>query len=215
MPYHLERIDPSRTAMIVVDMQNDFVGPEAPLGSAQALEVIDRLSATLDFCRVNGLKVVYTAHVHRADGSDLGRYGDLYPPIAERSALVEGTEGVLIHPSVAPVDGEHVVRKHRYSGFFATDLDLLLRGWGVDTVVISGVTTENCCHATARDALYRDYRVAFLSDATATFDYPDLGHGSLRANEVHRASLAILAFSTAHVMTTACFQNLVMLGAPK
>jgi nicotinamidase-related amidase len=213
MPYQLERIDSSRAAMIVVDMQNDFVGPEAPLGSTQALAMLDRLATTLDFCRANRMKVVYTAHVHRSDGSDLGRYGDLYAPIAERGALVEGTDGVLIHPSVAPVEGEHVVRKHRYSGFFATDLDLLLRGWGIDTVVISGVTTENCCHATARDALYRDYRVAFLSDATATFDYPDLGHGPLPADDVHRASLAILAFSTAHVMSTAHFRNLVKLGA--
>jgi len=64
----------------------------------------------------------------------------------------------------------------------------------VDTVIISGTTTENCCHATARD-------VVFLSDATATYDYPDRGFGSMAAAEVHHAALVVLAASTAHVMS--------------
>ena len=82
-----------------------------------------------------------------------------------------------IYPELAPAPGEHVIKKHRYSGFFGTDLDIILREWGVDTVIISGTTTENCCHATARDAMFRNYRVVFLSDATATYDYPDRGFG--------------------------------------
>ena len=73
------------------------------------------------------------------------------------------------------------------------------------TVVIAGVTTENCCHATARDALFRDFRVVFLADATATFDYPDRGYGSMSADEVHRATLVILAASTAEVIATETF----------
>ena len=89
-----------------------------------------------------------------------------------RAALVDGTPGVDIYPELAPAAGEHVIKKHRYSGFFGTDLDIILREWGVDTVIISGTTTENCCHATARDAMFRNYRVVFLSDATATYDYP-------------------------------------------
>jgi ureidoacrylate peracid hydrolase len=68
-------------------------------------------------------------------------------------------------------------------------------------VIITVVTTENCCYATARDALFHNYGVIFLSDATGTFDYPDLGYGAMSAAEVHRASLIILAMSTAHVMT--------------
>ena len=120
----------------------------------------------------------------------------------ETTSLVDGTDGAEIFPVLAPQPGEHVIKKHRYSGFFATDLDLLLREWGIDTVVISGTTTENCCHATARDAMFRNYKVVFLSDATGTFDYPDVGQGALPAEEVHRATLTILAFSTAHVMTT-------------
>ncbi len=209
MPYTIDTIDPTKTAMIVVDMQNDFLADRAVLQSKQALAMADELAKTLTFCRDHGIRVVYTAQVHREDGSDMGMFDDLYPPVADRSALVDGTPGVDIHPILTPAPGEHVIKKHRYSGFFATDLDLILREWGIDTVVISGTTTENCCHATARDAMFYNYKVAFLSDATGTFDYPDVGQGALSADDVHRTTLSILAFSTAHVMTTAEFCHLV------
>jgi ureidoacrylate peracid hydrolase len=123
--------------------------------------------------------------------------------IANRDALVDGTPGVEIYPDLAPKPGEHVIKKHRYSGFFGTDLDIILREWGVDTVIISGTTTENCCHATARDAMFCNYRVVFLSDATATYDYPDRGFGTMANADVHNATLVILAASTAHVMSVA------------
>jgi ureidoacrylate peracid hydrolase len=131
----------------------------------------------------------------------MGLFDDLHPPIANRNALVDGTPGVDIYPALAPAAGEHVIKKHRYSGFSGTDLDIILREWGVDTVIISGTTTENCCHATARDAMFRNYRVVFLSDATATYDYPDRGFGAMPAPDVHHATLVILAASTAHVMS--------------
>jgi ureidoacrylate peracid hydrolase len=205
MPYQVDHIEPSKTVMIVVDMQNDFVADGAKLQSAQAAAMVPALAETLKICRQKGIRVIYTAHVHRRDGSDMGLYDDLYSPIADRSSLVDGTPGAEIFDPLKPAPGEHVVKKHRYSAFHATDLDLILREWGVTTVVISGTTTENCCHATARDAMFNNYKVVFLSDATGTFDYPDLGYGALSAEEVHRSTLAILAFSTAHVMTTAEF----------
>ncbi|MBR1177181.1 cysteine hydrolase [Bradyrhizobium sp. KB893862 SZCCT0404] len=205
MPLHVDLIEPSRTVMIVVDMQNDFVGDNAKLRSAQAAAMAPQLAETLKTCRDKGIRIIYTAHVHRRDGSDTGRYGDLYPPIADRSALVDDTPGVDIFEPLKPRPGEHVIKKHRYSAFFATDLDLILREWGTTTVVISGTTTENCCHATARDAMFNNYRVVFLSDLTGTFDYPDVGQGAMKAADVHRATLTILAFSTAHVMTGADF----------
>ena len=118
---------------------------------------------------------------------------------------MEGTPGVEIYPEIAPRDGELVIRKHRYSAFYGTDLEIVLRGLGVTTVVITWVTTENCCHATARDALFWDFRVVHLADATATFDYPDLGYGSMTAEEVHRATLVILTASTAEVIPNEAF----------
>ncbi len=179
MGYQCDVIDPSKTVMIVVDMQNDFVAEGAKLRSAQAAAMVPRLAQTLKACRDKGIRVIYTAHVHRRDGSDMGLYDDLYWPIADRSSLVDGSEGVEIFNDLAPAPGEHIIKKHRYSAFFATDLDLILREWGITTVIISGTTTENCCHATARDAMFHNYKVVFLSDATGTFDYPDVGQGAM------------------------------------
>jgi ureidoacrylate peracid hydrolase len=210
MPYKVESIDPAKTAMIVVDMQNDFVAKGAPMETPAARAMVPNLAKALEFCREVGIKVVYTTHAHRRDGCDMGMFDDLWPPIASRAGLIDETKGIDIYPELAPAEGEHVIKKHRYSGFYATDLDLILREWGIDTVIVSGTTTENCCHATARDALFRNYRVVFLSDATATFDYPDVGFGAMSADEVHKATLAILSVSTAHVMPVKELMSRVM-----
>jgi ureidoacrylate peracid hydrolase len=196
---HIDVIDPKKTAMIVVDMQNDFVASGAAMETPAARQIVPKIAEALRICRDAEIKIIYTAHVHRRDGCDMGLFDDLHPPIANRDALVDGTPGVEVYPDLAPAPGEHVIKKHRYSGFFGTDLDIILREWGVDTVIISGTTTENCCHATARDAMFRNYRVVFLSDATATYDYPDPGFGMMPAAEVHHATIVILAASTAHV----------------
>jgi len=202
MPYKVESIDSTKTALIVVDMQNDFVAPGAPLETPAGRTMLPNLKRAIGFCREQGIPVIYTAHAHRRDGCDMGRFADLWPPIRTRTGLVDGEPGIEIYPEIAPQADEIVIKKHRYSAFYGTDLEIILRGRGVETVIITGVTTENCCHATARDALFRDYKVVFLSDATATFDYPDVGQGSMSADEVHHATLIILSVSTAHVMTT-------------
>ena len=199
----INEIDPARTVMIVVDMQNDFVAVGAPMETPAARAIVPRLVEALKICRDAGTRVIYTAHVHRRDGSDMGLFDDMHPLVASRAALVDGTPGVDIYAELAPKEGEHVIKKHRYSAFFGTDLDIILREWNIDTVIISGTTTENCCLATARDAMFRNYRVVFLSDATATYDYPDRGFGPMPNAEVHHATLVILAASTAHVMSVA------------
>ena len=199
----IDVIDAKKTAMIVVDMQNDFVASGAAMETPAARAIVPRLAEVLNICREAQIKVIYTAHVHRRDGCDMGLFDDLHPPIANRAALVDGTPGVDIYPELAPAPGEHVIKKHRYSGFFGTDLDIILREWGVDTVIISGTTTENCCHATARDAMFRNYRVVFLSDATATYDYPDRGCGAMPAAEVHHEFSFVFASALIAVSTMA------------
>jgi len=185
MPQQIERDDQGGASFEVAD------------GRA----MVPRLKEFIGFCRQNGIAVIYTTHAHRSDGCDKGRFADIYPPIAEGTGLVDDTDGIEIYDEIAPEPGEVTIKKHRYSAFFGTDLDIILSGLGTDTVIVTGVTTENCCHATARDAMFHDYRVAFLSDCTATFDYPDVGYGGLSAEELHRNTLITLAFSTAHVMT--------------
>jgi ureidoacrylate peracid hydrolase len=201
MPYQVETIHPSSAVLLVIDMQNDFVASGAPMEKADARAMVPTLKKAIQFCRGAGIRVVYTTHTHRLDGSDMGLFSQLYQPIASRSALIEGTPGVAIYPDLKPELSEIVIKKHRYSAFFGTNLDLILREWGIETVIISGTTTEACCHATARDAMFLNYSVVFLSDATATGDYPDLGYGAMSGSEVHRASLVVLAASTADVIS--------------
>ena len=202
--YTVDRIDPSTTALIVVDMENDFVAPGAPLEQPAGRAMLPQLQRALACCRENGIPVIYTTHAHRAGGYDQGLLVHA-PSIGRGEALVDGSPGVAIFPEVAPCDGEIVISKHRFSAFYGTDLEIILRGLGVNTVVITGVTTENCCHATARDAFFRDFQVVFLADATATSGYPDLGYGTMSADEVHRAMLVVLARDTADVVTTETF----------
>ena len=201
MPYTVSEIDPAMSALIIVDMENDFVAEGAPMRANMAPQVLPPLKKALAHARATGMRVVFTTHAHRRDGCDMGLYARLWPPIGQRAGLVDGEKGTEIFSELAPLDSEIVIKKHRYSAFYGTDLDIVLRGSGVRTVIVSGVTTENCCHATARDALFHDYEVVFLSDATGTFDYPDVGQGGMSAEEVHRASLVILSVSTADVMT--------------
>ena len=200
MPFDVGTISPSSAALIVVDMENDFVLRGAPFEVPAAQTMLPKLKEVIEFCRTAGIRVIYTTHVHRPDGSDMGRFADIYPPIADHVGLVDGTPGIEICSEIAPERDEVVIKKHRYSAFYGTDLDVILRGQGIETVIVSGVTTEDCCHATARDAMFRDYGVVFLSDCTGTYAYPDLGYGELSADEVHRSSLVVLALSTAHVM---------------
>jgi nicotinamidase-related amidase len=216
--YRVEHIEPNKTAMIVVDMQNDFVAPGAPMEVPAGRAMVPTLQRALACCREHGIPVIYTAHVHRLGGCDLGRFADADNArsdvlLREGQALAEGTPGVAIFPEIAPHDGEIVIPKHRYSAFYGTDLEIVLRGLGVTTVVISGVSTDNCCHATARDALFRDFRVVVLADATASGDSPDLGWGAMTAEEVHRACLIILAASTGDVISTETFIDRVTASA--
>src|SRR5437763_14480491 len=144
----IDVIDPKKTAMIVVDMQNDFVASGAAMETPAARAVVPKVADALKICRDAGIKVIYTAHVHRRDGCDMGLFDDMHPPIAHREALVDGTPGVDIYSDVAPAPGELVIKDGRYSGVFGRDFDMFLRGGGVASVIVSAATTENCCRAT-------------------------------------------------------------------
>lgn len=101
----LEQIDPARTVMIVVDMQNDFVGEGAPMETPAARAMVPTLAAALDACRSAGIRLLYTAHVHRPDGSDLGNFKELDARIAKHNALVDGTAGADIYSDLVPAPG--------------------------------------------------------------------------------------------------------------
>ncbi len=104
---------------------------------------------------------------------------------------IEGSPESEIHPELTPLPSEKVVLKHRYSAFYNTDLETVLRCLKVEDIVISGVMTNMCCESTARDAYNRDYRVFFPVDGTGSIN-----------EEMHLASLMNLAFGFAYVTTS-------------
>ncbi len=202
MALRIDPIDAASTALLVVDMQNHFLIPGAPLESRAGRQMIPTLRRAIAHCREHRMQVVYTRQLHRPDGTDRELSKHFWDQDVNGDGLLDGASGAEIHPDLAPEDSDIIVAKYRYSAFFGTDLERRLRDRRIDTVVIGGVTTENCCHATARDAFFRDFAVGFLADATATFDYPDTGHGAMSAAEIHKATLVVLGASTADVMST-------------
>jgi len=145
------------SALLVIDPQVDFM-PMVEGGPETALPAMAELWAA---ARTAGLPIVVTQEVHRPGRVDFGRELDGDEPIH----CVEGTPGVALMPGFHPRAGEHLIQKRRYSAFFMTDLDLLLRGLGVVTVVVCGFLTDVCVHYTCADAHQLDYRVRLVPEA--------------------------------------------------
>jgi len=158
------KINPLTTALIVVDLQNDFVALDARVWIPDALRMIPKVKKLISNCRNLGVKIIYTAHVHHPYAMDRGLMGVFWPG----ESIIEGTKGAEIFPDIKPMPEDKIVYKHRYSAFFQTDLDLTLRNLGIESVIICGTATNFCCESTARDAFYRDYQVIFLSDLNCT-----------------------------------------------
>lgn len=188
-------LDPASTAILVVDMQNDFLEEGAPIEAPMGREFVDDLARFVERCRDAGAPIVFTKAVYRENGCDANSLGDLFVPRSDERPLLEGSAGAALYDGLDVRDDDVVIEKHRFSAFYNTDLEVVLRGLGVDTLVMTGVTTENCVGTTARDARFRDYRVVFLPDLTGTFDYPDAGFGPRSAEEIHETYCTIIAHS--------------------
>lgn len=201
MGFRLTEIDPASSALLVIDMQNDFLEPGAPFEVVMGRAAVPKVNEMIGVARELAMPIVFTRHVHAPDGSDMGMFARIYPPIAERTALIDGQRGGELYSDIDRRAGEQVLAKHRYSAFHGTELGARLAQADVRTVIVCGVTTEDCVQATARDAMFLDYEVVVLSDAAGTYDHPDLGVGGMTAEQVHDSTLVVLAQSTADVRT--------------
>jgi ureidoacrylate peracid hydrolase len=178
-------IDPARTALLVVDMQNDF-GAEGGMFARAGIDispirgVLGSIREVLTAARRSGIKVVYLKMAFRPDLSDAGPpdaptwlkhlplgVGDTVtaPDGGESRVLVRDTWNTDIVDELAPEPGDIVLYKHRYSGFYGTDLDCKLRHLGIQTLIFTGATTSVCVESTLRDAMFRDYHCLLLEDA--------------------------------------------------
>jgi nicotinamidase-related amidase len=196
--------EPGKTALIVIDMQRDFVEPGGfgeTLGNDVSLlqAIIPTTKKLLDVCRKAGMTVVHTRESHRPDLSDCPpakrlrgspslRIGDAGPM---GRILVRGEPGVEIIAALAPLPGEIVIDKPGKGGFYATDLGDILRLKGITHLLFAGVTTEVCVQTTMREANDRGYDCLLIEDATESY-FPEFKKAAL---DMIRAQGAIVGWT--------------------
>jgi nicotinamidase-related amidase len=189
-PFDLD-LDPSSTALLIIDMQRDFLEPQGfgeLLGNDVSLlrSAIAPTRAVLEAARAAGMFVVHTREGHRADLSDcppakLTRGGKTFIGTdgPKGRILVRGEEGHDIVPELYPVDGEPVIDKPGKGAFFETDLHIILHNHGIKTLVVCGVTTEVCVHTTVREGNDRGYECVVLEDCVGSY-FPEFQEVGLR-----------------------------------
>ena len=187
-------IVPSKTALLIIDLQNVFVEGYEPISAPDGLEILRRMNDLAEVCRKHGIPVIHAAHQLRADNSNVGVLGEILPDLKEGGLISEVSEAAALHPGVEVKEGDIFLQKPRFGAFTGTDLDLILRGNSINTVIIGGIATNVCCETTAREANHHDYRVIFLSDGTTTAGYADQGFGYLTPEEVKKATLTTIAY---------------------
>lgn len=188
------KVDLKKIALINVDMQNCFV-ENSPISAKDGLVVLGRVNRLSDACRNASIPVIHTRFVLRADGSNMGILGKTAPPV-KSGILNRGSESSAFHSGLVIDSKDIILDKPRFGAFHGTDLDMILKSRGIDTVIISGIATNVCCETTAREAMVRDFQVFFLSDCTAAADM-----GDASSEELQKASLATLGFLFAQVLT--------------
>ena len=172
-------------ALLVIDMQDFFLDPDSPTFTCGGQAIIPALKRLITAFREVQRPVIFTRHVHHPDHLDSGIMGWWW-----EGMCIEGTPESEIHHELAPLPNEKTILKHRYSAFYNTDLETVLRCLNVEDVVITGIMTNLCCESTARDAYFRDYRIFFLADGTGSIN-----------EEMHLASLMNLSYGFASVTT--------------
>jgi gluconolactonase len=167
-------LDPSRTALIIQDMQNDVIiegGAFADSGApehAKQQNVVENVARLAAACREAGVPVIHVWYIVEPGAVGLRQNAPLFEGVKESDALVRGSWGAAPAEGLEPQDGDHVVEKMRMNGFFQTRLDILLRGLGTDTIVITGAWTNMSIEHTARHGADAGYRVWVASDGTST-----------------------------------------------
>lgn len=154
-----------RAALLVIDMQHDFVDPGAGCYNVGAEHTVPRVARAIDAMRAAGLPVIWTIEAHRPTGIDRGMEDSADCVFAEHT--VEGTPGIEIVGELAPGPDDLVVRKRRYNCFLGTELDLVLKALKVDTLIVTGVSSDVCVHWTVGEAFQRDFHVRVLEDCVA------------------------------------------------
>jgi len=176
--------DKAKTAMIVVDMQNAFLSDEGSMTQggmdiSELKKTVTPVVRLVDACHGSDVPVIFTRMVLRADYKDAGLRSERRPEFKRINSLVVGTWDVELDPRMDVQPGDYILDKTRYSSFYNTNLEVILRGLQVETLIVCGVTTEICVESTVRDAYFRDYKIFVPENAVAAMDV-DRHRGTLK-----------------------------------
>ncbi len=161
------KLNQKSTALICVDMQAGGFTGEGTLPLVGTDEVLPKAKKVLAAARAAKMPIIHFKEVHRKEMVDFGRELDGAEPVH----CLETWPSTDYYWELAPIEGEFAISKRRYSCFFATDLEILLRGLKVDTVILMGMMTNVCVHYTAADAHHRDYHFHVIEDCCAGSDW--------------------------------------------
>jgi gluconolactonase len=168
------RLDAKRSALIIQDLQNDVIiegGAFAESGApahAKSQNVVENVRRLADAARKAGVPVIHVHYIVEKGAPGLKQTAPLFVGVKEADALVRGTWGAAPVDGLRPLPGDHLVEKMRMNGFYDTHLDILLRGLGAETIVITGAWTNMSIEHTARHGADAGYQVVVVSDGTST-----------------------------------------------
>jgi len=189
------KIDPTRSSLIVIDMQNLFVAKGAFLEVPEARRRVPMVKQLLNICRKVGIPIFYTVIAHPRPDLSLRVY-DMFPSVRGKAYIPDSTAN-KIYPEVAPQPGEMVIEKVSWSAFCGTNLDLLLRGTpskvgtSIDTLLFCGTVTNVCVESTMRHAYDLNYKVVMIEDACAALD-----------EDLHKATVKNVSYALGRVVST-------------
>lgn len=175
--FHMfDRLDPARTALVVIDMQRAFCDPGAPVEVPRARAIIPNINRLAQECRAVGVPVVWVRMTAWEQGGQTSWplfYTHFATPDFGARHLAALTAGSPLHALADGLDvapGDAIIDKTRFSALIqgASDLDAWCRARGIDTLILAGTLTNRCCESTARDAMMIGYKVVFVEDANAT-----------------------------------------------
>ena len=185
-----------RAALLVIDLERGFIDESSPLCIRDAAATLPACGQAITYAREEGVPVFFIHRAYRADGSDVEacRYSGWQAGGKPLTPGSTGSGSVETPPEVTPQEGDYVVQKPRFSAFFHTELDLILRRLGVRTLYLIGTTTPNCIRTTCYDGLSLDYNVGILTDCCSS-----------HREDIQQANLVDMANIGATLMTCAQF----------
>ncbi len=182
----------TKQALLVIDMEEGFLNESSPLYIRQAADTVPRLAQVIAKARERKIPVFFVNRIYRKNGTDVEacRYEHWLCGGRCLSPNSTGACSIEVPKAFVPQSGDYTIIKPRFSAFFQTELDLILRRLCIDTLLLTGTTTPNCIRATCYDGLSLDYNIAVIADCCSS-----------RSEAVQKANMEDMAYIGANIIT--------------